>query len=144
MGEDALDHLTIDEKQKQVLYDDAKVKVIYTGAIDELFNYKFGVLPYRSLRFDFKTYEKDSFQNVAIVAYPQEKYFTRITEYTKMPFQNTNSCTTVAYEYPLPYRKGKESGEEPYYPVLTEESQKVYQAYKDYAERQNLKLYLQW
>ena len=74
------DGFGIDENDKQILYASKKIELIYTGAIDELFSYKFGVLPYRSLRFEFKSYEKESFQNVAIVAYPQEKGFTRITE----------------------------------------------------------------
>lgn len=132
-GVDALEHLTVDENEKQVLYDGEKVELIYTGAIDELFNYKFGVLPYRSLRFDFKSYEKESFQNVAIVAYPQEKGFTRITEYTKMPYQKADGWTAVAYEYPLTYDKNAETGSEPYYPVLTEDSQTMYRQYKEYA-----------
>ena len=92
---------TADETQNTVFYDDEKVKIIYTGAIDELFGYKFGVLPYRSLHFDFRSLHTDSFQNVAIVAYPQTEGYTRITEYTKMPCQNCNGWTNVAYEFPI-------------------------------------------
>lgn len=133
LGIDALEHLEVDEANKQVLYDREVVNLIYTGAIDELFGYKYGILPYRSLRFDFKSFEKDSFQNTAIVAYPQEKGFTRVTEYTKMPYQDANGWTTVAYEYSLTYDKSAKEGSEPYYPVLTEDSMKTYESYKEYA-----------
>lgn len=134
LGVDALEHIAIDEKNQEVLYDDEKVNLVYTGAIDELFRYKFGVLPYRSLHFEFKSLQMQDFQNVAIVAYPQAKGYTRITEYTKMPFQNFNGWTNVTYEYPVPYDKKAQIGNEPYYPVLTEDSQKMYEAYKEYAK----------
>lgn len=133
LGVDALKHIIIDEHNREVRYDGKKINLIYTGAIDELFNYKFGVLPYRSLYFTFKSEKSESFQNVAIVAYPQEKGYTRITEYTKMPFQMCDGWTNVAYEYPVKYDKHAEIGNEPYYPVLTDESQRMYQQYKEYA-----------
>lgn len=133
LGVDALEHISIDEDKCEVLYDGEIVNLVYTGAIDELFGYKFGVLPYRSLHFDFKFEKTDSFQNVAIVAYPQVKGFTRITEYTKMPFQDCNGWTNVVYEYSVKYDKNAEIGNEPYYPVLTEESQKIYELYKVHA-----------
>ena len=135
LGEDALTHITIDEDQNSVLYDGERVNLIYTGAIDELFNYKYGVLPYRSLYFEYKRVNVKSFQNVSIVAYPQVEGYTRITEYTKMPYQDCGNHTTVAYEYPVAYDKKKEVGNEPYYPVLTDESQKCFDAYKKFASR---------
>ena len=132
---DALDHMTIDEENKRVLYDGEPVRILYTGPIDELFSYRYGVLPYRSLYFDFQTVATDSFQQVAIVAYPQVEGYTRITEYTKMPFQKCDGCTSVAYEYPVPYDKNAERGNEPYYPVLTDESKEKYEKYKAYADQ---------
>lgn len=130
---EALEHITFDEEI--VKYDDEEINIIYTGAIDELFGYRFGVLPYRSLRFDFKSINADSFQNVAIVAYPQEIGYTRITEYTKMPFQSCDGWTNVAYEYPVIYDKNADEGNEPYYPVLTDESQKIYKQYLEYSRK---------
>lgn len=133
LGVDALAYLNVDEKNRDILYDNKKVNIIYTGAIDELFNYKFGVLPYRSLYFEYKSYEKTSFQDAAIVAYPQAKEFTRITEYTKMPLQKGNGWTSVVYEYPVAYDKNKKIGKDPYYPVLTDSSRVMYKEYSNFA-----------
>ena len=132
LGVDALDHITVDEEN--VKWDGECKNIIYTGAIDELFEYKYGVLPYRSLSFKFDSIKKDSFQNVAIVAYPQAEGYTRITEYTKMPFQSCNGWTNAVYEYPVTYDKKSELGNEPYYPVLTENSMELYEKYKMYAK----------
>jgi UDP-galactopyranose mutase len=135
LGVDALENINIDEKNRKVIYNGEIVeRIIYTGAADELFSYKFGTLPYRSLIFEHKQLQTESFQNVPVVAYPQVEGYTRITEYTKMPYQYCNGWTNVAYEYPVKYDKDAEVGNEPYYPVLTEESMKMYGRYKDYAE----------
>lgn len=135
LGVEALEHITIDVEKKVVLYNDMVTGLIYTGAIDELFKYKFGILPYRSLHFEYKSKNIESFQNVAIVAYPQAEGYTRITEYTKMPFQNCHGWTSVVYEYPVKYDKKSKIGIEPYYPVLTEQSQRMYEQYRMYASQ---------
>ena len=118
------------------LYLDGKILkntvVVYTGALDELFGGIYGWLPYRSLRFDWKYSDQESLQEAPVVAYPQEKGFTRITEYKKLPVQDVKG-TTYAVEYPLPYTEGEK--QEPYYPVLTEESQQQYAKYKQLADR---------
>lgn len=132
---DALEHLSVDSDEGVIKWDSETVNIIYTGAIDELFNYKFGLLPYRSLYFDYKSLNETDFQNVAIVAYPQVDGYTRITEYSKMPVQNCSGWTTVAYEYPVPYDKKAVVGKEPYYPVLTEESMNTFTLYKEYAKK---------
>lgn len=100
--------------------------VIYTGALDELFGCVYGKLPYRSLRFEWRYTEQDSLQEAPIVAYPQELGYTRITEFKKLPIQQGGG-SSYAVEYPLPYQSGVAM--EPYYPVLTEESQKQYAKY---------------
>lgn len=92
---------------------------------------KQGRLPYRSLRFEWKYTELDSFQPVPVVAYPQEAGYTRITEYRKLPVQK-GVGSSYAVEYPLPYKEGEAM--EPYYPVLTTESQKQYEKYKTLAD----------
>ena len=139
LGIDALDYLTIDECNNVIKWDGDIINIIYTGAIDELFEYKYGILPYRSLYFKYDYIEKESFQNVAIVAYPQAEGYTRITEYTKMPYQKCDGWTNAVYEYPISYDKKSELGNEPYYPVLTDESIKVFEIYKKHAEKfQNL------
>ena len=104
-------------------------KFVYTGPIDRLFGYCFGELPYRSLRFEYKSETKDSFQNAPVVAYPQVSDFTRITEYKKLPVQDIPGKTSYAVEYPLSYKAGSDS--EPYYPIPTEQSSELYAKYKE-------------
>jgi len=131
---EALAHLKIIEDGTGLSIDGKKVQipVIYTGALDELFGCKYGRLPYRSLRFEWKYEEKDSKQGYPVVAYPEAKGYTRITEYKKLPVQK-NLGTSYAVEFSLPYASGKV--QEPYYPVLTEESQRLYSRYKDDANK---------
>lgn len=132
LGVEALDRVKIME-DKYIYIDGIKIDypVIYTGPLDELFDFCNGRLPYRSLKFEWQYEKKESFQEMPVVAYPQSKDFTRITEYKKLPIQDTIG-TTYAVEYPLPYNPDKIM--EPYYPVLTEESQILYQQYKKKAE----------
>lgn len=135
LGEDAEQWISLDESSKKILVKGEKFDgtVFYTGAIDELFGCRFGRLPYRSLRFEWRTEGIKSFQDAPVVAYPQEKEFTRITEYTKLPVQNVGDKTCYALEFPLPYKEGEKN--EPYYPVLTEKSKAVYGRYKAEAEK---------
>lgn len=132
LGQDALKQLEIKDNQVTVDGRPFAGLVIYTGPIDELFHLKYGKLPYRSLRFEWKFSEKDSIQDAPVVAYPQEKGFTRITEYKKLPIQD-KSGSSYALEYPLPYEEGKDM--EPYYPVLTKESKEQYAKYKALADK---------
>lgn len=135
LGVEALDRIKLDEANNSIMVDGQLYEgiLVYTGAIDELFGCRYGRLPYRSLRFEWKTENKKSFQEAPVVAYPQAKDFTRITEYTKLPVQNVGQKTTYAIEYSLPYKSGETN--EPYYPVLTEESQNLYEKYKKEAEK---------
>lgn len=132
LGRDALKCLEI--KENRVVLDGEPFDglVVYTGPIDELFHLKYGKLPYRSLRFEWKFSKKDSIQDAPVVAYPQEKGFTRITEYKKLPVQE-QAGSSYALEYPLPYEEGKDM--EPYYPVLTKESKEQYAKYKALADK---------
>jgi UDP-galactopyranose mutase len=126
---DALEYLSPDSTNGQVLWNGKKVSVpvVYTGAADELFRLKYGKLPYRSLWFEYKAFETDSFQPAQGCAYPKAEGYTRVTEFTKLPPQNGQGKTIVAYEYPTAY--GSDKGREPYYPVLTEESAWIYEKY---------------
>ncbi len=136
LGVEALEHLAVKDDH---LYIDGMPfdrKLVYTGALDELFGCIYGRLPYRSLRFEWRYTEKNSLQPAPVVAFPQEEGYTRITEYKKLPVQDKPG-SSYAVEYPLPYREG-ENGE-PYYPVLTVESQRQFERYKALADRvQNL------
>lgn len=126
---DALDMVTLNENSLSFngLNVNPDCHFVYTGPIDRLFDYKFGELPYRSLRFDYQTLPKDSFQNAPVVAYPQVKDYTRITEYKKLPVQEIPGKTTIAVEYPIQYNL--KDGTEPYYPIPTETNSKIYQQY---------------
>lgn len=129
---EALEHLHIADKKLLLDGEEISCPVVYTGALDELFDCQFGHLPYRSLRFEWKYENIHSLQDAPVVAYPQESGFTRITEYKKLPVQNKPG-TSYAVEYPLPYQEGQ--NQEPYYPVLTEESQQQYTKYQQLANR---------
>ncbi len=131
---DALEHVEV--KNGSMLYvDGVKVDypVIYTGPLDELFGFRKGRLPYRSLRFEWRHEERDSFQEFPVIAYPQAEEFTRITEYKKLPIQNV-SGTTYAVEFPIPYVADTDNQIEPYYPVLTDESRALYFEYRHMAD----------
>jgi UDP-galactopyranose mutase len=101
--------------------------IIYTGPIDEYFDFRFGKLPYRSLLFDHQTLEQDQFQPVAVVNYPCEEVpFTRISEYKHLTGQES-PVTTVTYEYP--------SAEgDPYYPIPRPENQELFKRYEALAD----------
>lgn len=132
LGVDALERLRIRNGKLMLDGEVCRIPVVYTGALDELFDREYGRLPYRSLRFEWRYTDKSSVQEAPVVAYPQEPGFTRITEYKKLPPQEGRG-SSYALEYPLPY-DGTDSAE-PYYPVLTEESQKQYAQYRDAAEK---------
>lgn len=125
---EALKRLNVSADGRALMLNGEKtnIPIVYTGALDELFGCAAGRLPYRSLRFEWEYEERPSRQNAPVVAYPQAKGYTRITEYKKLPVQDVRG-TSYALEYPLAYRP--EEGAEPYYPVPTTESQKQYDAY---------------
>lgn len=131
LGANALEYINIVDEEILVNGKRVNIPIIYSGAVDELFEFKFGKLPYRSLRFEWKYETKDSVQDMPIVAYPQAKGYTRITEFKKLPIQK-NVGSSYAIEYPIPYNSGENT--EPYYPVLTAESQKTYVRYRALAD----------
>jgi UDP-galactopyranose mutase len=101
--------------------------LIFTGPIDEYFDFRFGKLPYRSLKFDHQTLQQEQFQPVAVVNYPsQDVPFTRISEYKHLTGQEAD-MTTVTYEYP--------SAEgDPYYPIPRPENQELFKQYEALAD----------
>ncbi|GHU86886.1 UDP-galactopyranose mutase [Spirochaetia bacterium] len=133
LNADAREHLTVNSDTVYWDKTELSIPVIFTGAIDELLEYKYGALPYRSLRFDFRTEQTPSYQDAPVVAYPQAKDFTRITEYTKLPVQKAGNITKIAVEYPLSYNPADKT--EPYYPILTESNLGQYDRYKAEVER---------
>lgn len=103
-------------------------RLIYTGPIDEFFDFRLGKLPYRSLRFEHVTLDTPRFQPVAVVNYPQTEAFTRITEYKQMTGQR-HPQTSLTYEYPTDHG-------DPYYPVPTAENEVLYKRYEALAAQQ--------
>ena len=96
--------------------------VIYTGPIDEYFDFRFGRLPYRSLRFEHVTLDEIRHQPVAVVNYPQTKDYTRVTEYKHLTGQQ-HAKTALTYEYP--------SAEgDPYYPIPNARNQEQFKEYE--------------
>ena len=133
---DALEHISFADNK--VLYDGEVVDcLVYTGNIDELFNFKFGKLPYRSLDIKFDYYpDNEDVLPTEGVSYPQEIGFTRKIEYRKMMYDTSKlKGSVVSTEYPVPYDKDAKIGNVPYYPVVTEESQLCYQKYVEEAKK---------
>jgi UDP-galactopyranose mutase len=97
-------------------------ELVYTGAIDEFFDYRFGKLPYRSLDFQHETLNKPMQQPVAVVNYPNEHAYTRVTEFKYLTGQ-AHSRTSVVYEYP------KAKGD-PYYPIPRAQNAALYARYQ--------------
>jgi len=107
----------------QVEYD----HLIYTGPIDEYFDFRFGKLPYRSLKFDHQTLDQEQFQQTGTVNYPSEDVpFTRISEYKHLTGQQS-PVTTVTYEYPSAVG-------DPYYPIPRPENQELFKKYEALAD----------
>ncbi|MBQ9498401.1 MAG: UDP-galactopyranose mutase [Selenomonadaceae bacterium] len=102
-------------------------RVIYTGQLDELFDKKFGALPYRSVAMKFETIDAENFQSSPSVNYPNNYNFTRITEF-KLIHPAHTPRTTILKEFPQEYVAGEN---EPYYPIFTDEARAAYEKYSD-------------
>ncbi len=109
-------------------------QLIHTGMIDELFDHRFGELPYRSLKFQFEHLAGDRFQEVTTVNYPQDYDFTRITEFKHITGQRVPG-TTIVREYPQDYDRLDARRNIPYYPVFQEENLERYRRYAEFARR---------
>jgi UDP-galactopyranose mutase len=115
-------------KEDGIYFEDDKFegKIVYTGPIDELFDCKYGRLPYRTLRFDMTYLAEEDYQPKAVVNYTVSEDFTRITEFKKLTGQKAEG-TTIMKEYPLAYT-GK-AGEIPYYAISSEDNINMYNKY---------------
>ncbi len=115
--------------------------VYYTGALDALFDYNLGELPYRSLDLILEKLN-GTFQDAATENYPGPKEkFTRITEYKHFMVDEIKDYTYIHTEYPFPYRRNSEVGNVPYYPIFTKDNQALYEEYVKQANKYpNLKL----
>jgi UDP-galactopyranose mutase len=131
MFNNMLDHPNIDvllgTDFRDVMDDIDAGHVIYTGPIDEYFDWQYGKLPYRSLRFEHKVADQEWVQPVAVVNYPHPDVpYTRITEYKHLTGQR-HPKSSLTYEYP--------SAEgDPYYPIPRPENQELFKKYEALAD----------
>lgn len=125
-------HNDIEFKLKDNWYSIAK-KIVYTGPIDQLFDYRFGELEYRSLRFEDELIEIEDFQGTAIVNHTDLTVdYTRIVEHKHFNPYKKSKQTIITYEYPQNYIAGVNT---PYYPVNTQENDDIYKKYRDIANQ---------
>jgi UDP-galactopyranose mutase len=101
-------------------------EVIYTGPVDEFFDYRYGKLPYRSLEFRFETRNVPVAQAGAVVNFPNENAYTRVTEFKYLTGQE-HPKTTLVYEYAT-------AEGDPYYPVPRPDNAALYKKYQDLAD----------
>lgn len=107
-------------------------KTVYTGMIDEFYDYKYGVLQYRSLRFESEILECDNYQGNAVINYTERQVpYTRIIEHKHFEYGNQDK-TVITKEYPKEWNKG----DEPYYPINDTKNNSLYEKYKKLAEQE--------
>lgn len=107
-------------------------KIVFTGMIDEFYDYKFGTLEYRSLKFEHETLEEENYQGNAVVNYTEYDIpFTRIIEHKHFEYGNQPK-TVITREYPATWNKG----DEPYYPINNDENNELYSKYKELADKE--------
>ena len=132
LNKDAFSMITISENR--VLIDGCKYKglVIYTGPLDELFECRFGSLPYRSLDFKWESAKGKHHQETPLVVNPSADDYTRITEYSYFPHEHEEyKESSYSYEIPIQYKRN--AGMEPYYPIQTRESLELLKKYEEMA-----------
>ena len=123
--------LNEDFLKKREYYEKIAEKIIFTGMIDEYYNYCFGELEYRSLKFEEEVLNIDNFQGVAVMNFTDiETPYTRIIEHKHFEFGNQNK-TIITREYPKEWKKG----DEPYYPINNEKNNNIYEKYKKLSKK---------
>ena len=106
-------------------------KIVFTGPIDKFYNYCFGELEYRSLRFETETLDTENYQGNAVVNYTEyEIPYTRIIEHKHFEF-GIGDKTVITREYPAKWEKGSE----PYYPVNDQKNNALYKKYKEHSKK---------
>ena len=123
----------VDYLEHREHYDALGETVVYTGTIDAYYQYQFGKLEYRSLRFESEVLDEENHQGVAVVNYTdRETPYTRVIEHKHFEF-GTQPKTVITREYPADWKEGMEA----YYPVNDEKNQTLYQQYAALAENEN-------
>ena len=132
LNTNALDLIKIDIDNKKIYYNNEEFKgtLIYSGALDELLEYKYGPLPYRSLDLVFEDRCENYYQPSSVVNYTVSEKFTRITEFKYLSNQIVKDNTTILKEYPLTYDY-KNKNHVPYYAIFNDHNLSLYQKYYD-------------
>ncbi|MCB2357867.1 UDP-galactopyranose mutase [Clostridium estertheticum] len=108
-------------------------KILFTGMIDQFYNYKFGTLEYRSLRFEHEILNEENYQGNAVVNYTEYKVpYTRVIEHKHFEY-GTQPKTIITREYPVKWNKG----DEPYYPINNDRNNEIYSKYKELADKES-------
>ena len=125
--------LNTDYLSNKEYFDSLAEKIVYTGPIDEYFNYSLGELEWRSLKFVNKTYDTDNYQGNAVVNYTShDQEYTRSIEHKHFEFVTDNKKTIVTYEYPKDYEKGLEN----YYTVNDDKNNALADKYRELANKE--------
>ncbi len=134
LGMDAAARLALEDGTVKLDGAEFRGPVIYTGALDELLDLKFGRLPYRTLDFKFETYERQFYQTHGTVNYTMDEDYTRITEFKHLTGQRLeDNVTTIMKEYSKAYTGA--AGEIPYYAIISPENAALYGQYAAEAGR---------
>ena len=133
LGADALERLDLSGDVLKLDGEPFPGQVIYTGQADELFGFRFGPLPYRTLDFRFETLPRDDFQGYGTVNYTVDQDFTRITEFKHLTGQVKPGATTIVREYSRSYTGA--AGEIPYYAIINPDNNALYARYRAEADR---------
>lgn len=130
------DIISIDLENKKVYFNDEEYtgQLIFTGMIDEFFNYCYGKLPYRSIVYMNETVEQIHFQENASIIYPNDYHFTEITEYKYITGQHARN-TTIQFAFPTDYNPKYDETNIPYYPIITEENMELFRKYEKLTEK---------
>lgn len=133
MLEDIEIRLHVNFLENRPEYENIADKIVYTGMIDQFFDYKLGVLEYRSVRFETEVLDCENYQGNAVVNYTdREVLYTRIIEHKHFEFGKQDK-TVISREYSSEWKKG----DEPYYPVNDEKNNALYERYRQLAEQEN-------
>lgn len=130
------DIISIDLENKKVYFNDEEYtgQLIFTGMIDEFFNYCYGKLPYRSIVYMNETVDQIHFQENASIIYPNDYHFTEITEYKYITGQHARN-TTIQFAFPTDYNPKYDETNIPYYPIIPEENMELFRKYEKLTEK---------
>lgn len=131
MFEKMLDHpnikIMLNTDYKEIINEFTYKKLIFTGPVDEYFDYRFGKLPYRSINFKFETHDREQFQETGTINYPNDYAFTRITEFKYISGQQHHK-TSIVYEF-------SQAEGDPYYPIPKPDNAELYKKYQTLANQ---------